>query len=62
MEEHLGSDGSADGYVADAQTMYNLSKDWYRGRMDADWSPPAADELETMFAKHGLTGDFWSLS
>ena len=45
-----------------AQTMFDLSRDWYRGRLEVDWSPPTAAEAEAMFAKHGLTGDFWALT
>jgi hypothetical protein len=42
--------------------MFDLSTDWYRGRLDEDWDPPAAERAEAIFASHGLTGDFWRLS
>lgn len=48
--------------MADAQTMYDLSKDWYRGRMDKDWVPPTPEEAEAVFARHGLVGGFWKLT
>lgn len=48
--------------MADAQAMYDLSKDWYRGRMDKDWVPPTPEEAETVFARHGLVGGFWKLT
>jgi hypothetical protein len=41
--------------------MYDLSADWYAGRMDEDWEPPTAEQAQTMFENHGLTGQFWSL-
>lgn len=50
------------GYVTDAQTMYDLSGDWYRARMDEDWKPPTPAEAEEIFNRHGLTGDFWRLT
>jgi hypothetical protein len=42
--------------------MFDLSRDWYAGRMSVDWEPPSAAAAEAMFARHGLTGPFWSLS
>lgn len=62
MDEYLQVKERSRGYVADAQTMYNLSKDWYRGRMDEDWDPPAPEEVQSIFERHGLTGDFWRVS
>ena len=59
MEAWLTKTGHERGYVAPAQTFFEMSKDWYAGRMDQDWEPPTAEEAEAVFAKHGLTGDFW---
>jgi hypothetical protein len=42
--------------------MYDLSRDWYRNRMDVDWSPPTAKEIGSLFAAHGLVGPFWRAS
>jgi hypothetical protein len=58
----LAETGEERGEVVSAQTMFDLSGDWYGGRLDVDWSPPTPADAEAMFAKHGLTGDFWSLS
>lgn len=41
--------------------MYDLSRDWYAGRMDEGWEPPTAEQAGAIFEKHGLTGPFWSL-
>jgi hypothetical protein len=49
------------GYVTSAQTMYDLSRDWYAGRLDEQWSPPSAAQAGEIFTRHGLTGDFWRL-
>ena len=40
--------------------MYDLSVEWYRGRMDEAWMPLSAAEAEGLFRRHGLTGRFWS--
>ena len=41
--------------------MYELSRDWYADRMDLDWQPADAEGAAAIFARHGLSGDFWSL-
>ena len=62
MAEWLAETGEERGEVVSAQTMFDLSRDWYAGRLEVDWSPPTAAEAESMFNRHGLTGDFWSLT
>jgi hypothetical protein len=62
LAEWLAKTGEERGEVVSAQTMFDLSRDWYRDRLDLEWSPPTAVEAEVMFSKHGLTGDFWSLA
>ena len=57
----LESTGHERGAVADAQTLFELGADWYRTRLDVNWQPASASEATTMFAAHGLTGEFWSL-
>lgn len=42
--------------------MYDLSVDWYAGRLAEQWTPPDAAEAESIFAAHGLTGEFWRLT
>jgi len=41
--------------------MFELSGDWYEGRLSDSWRPATAIEAEAIFAAHGLTGDFWRL-
>lgn len=41
--------------------MYELSKDWYAGRMDVEWEPPTGEQATAVFARHGLVGEFWEL-
>ncbi len=62
LDDWLDSTGSGKGYVASAQTMYDVSKDWYAGRMDEGWQPPTAEQAEQTFRRHGLSGEFWSLT
>lgn len=42
--------------------MYDLSVDWYAGRLTEEWAPPDATEAEAIFTAHGLTGEFWRLT
>ena len=44
------------------QTVYELSTDWYAGRMERDWNPPTAARAEAVFRAHGLVGEFWRLT
>jgi hypothetical protein len=49
------------GYVATLQTVYELSQDWYAGRLAIDWSRHDKERAEAILTTHGLTGPFWSL-
>jgi hypothetical protein len=40
--------------------VYDLGRDWYRTRLDADWQPATAAEAQATFARHGFTGPFWT--
>ena len=62
MERWLHLSDTEAGYVAAAQTMYDMSGDWYEGRMDESWNPPSPEVAESIFEAHGLTGEFWSLA
>ena len=52
----------APGAVVDFQTVYELSRDWYDGRLAIDWARHDADSAAAIFGAHGLTGPFWELS
>lgn len=62
MEDWLTETGNDKGAVVPAQTMYDMSGDWYGPRMNVDWNPPTPEEVKATFAKHGLVGEFWSLT
>jgi len=61
MDLWLDRRGQRRGFVVAAQTMFDLSSDWYARRMEVDWNPPSAAAAEAIFARHGLTGPFWAL-
>jgi hypothetical protein len=48
--------------MVDGQTLYDLGLDWYATRLGLDFEPASPQRAQEMFAKHGLVGDFWSLS
>jgi hypothetical protein len=50
------------GAIVAPQTLYHLGADWYATRLDVDWQPASAEEATALFAKHGLVGEFWSLT
>ena len=50
------------GYVGTLQAFYDMSKDWYSGRMEEDWEPLTAAEATELWARHGFAGSFWTLS
>ena len=52
----------APGAAVDLQTVYELSIDWYRGRLAIDWARHDVRTATAILAAHGLTGPFWELS
>lgn len=62
MGSWLQDSGAEPGYVASAQTMFDLAGEWFGGRSDEGWRPPSAEQAEAMFRRHGLMGEFWSLT
>lgn len=61
MADWLKVSGYSKGATAAPQTLYELGADWYATRLDVDWQPASAPEATALFAKHGLTGEFWAL-
>lgn len=43
------------------RTAWRLADAWYRDRLSPDWRRRTPEEAEAVFARVGLTGDFWSL-
>ena len=54
--------GNPRGESVSVQVMYDLSAEWYRGRLEEAWMPIGPDLAQATFARHGLAGDFWALA
>lgn len=39
--------------------LWGLARDWYSARLQPDSRRPQPDEMRKIFARLGLTGDFW---
>ena len=42
-------------------TLFELSRHWYDGRLDADHVPPTGAERQAQLEAAGLTSPFWRL-
>ena len=47
--------------VVKVLTLFELSRNWYDGRLDPDFTPPSRDALQARLSAVGMTGDFWQL-
>ncbi|MCH8983122.1 MAG: hypothetical protein IH943_03340 [Acidobacteria bacterium] len=61
LSSWLREHNQAIGYIAPVQQIFEMSVDWYAARLDEDWRPPSPQEASSLFASHGLVGDFWAL-
>ena len=57
----LARKGQSRGFVATAQAFFDMSKEWYSGRMEENWVVPTPAEREALLERHGFTGEFWQL-
>jgi hypothetical protein len=62
LDGWLKASGYDKGATVVPQTLYELGADWYATRLEVDWQPASPLEATALFAKHGLTGEFWSLA
>jgi len=62
LDDWLRASGYRKGATVAPQTLYELGADWYATRLDVDWQPASVSEATALFAKHGLTREFWSLA
>lgn len=58
----LAASGFEFGAIASPQTAYDLGREWYATRLDPTWERPTAVAAQAIFARHGLSGEFWSLA
>ena len=62
VDAWLDERGYSRGAVLDLETVWALSKGWYRQRLDADWRGRSVEEAQTVIEGVGLSGSFWALS
>jgi hypothetical protein len=51
----------ARGVVFSMEQAWQLARAWYADRLSPDWQRATADEAEAIFARIGLTSEFWRL-
>jgi hypothetical protein len=49
------------GGVLTIPQLWSFAQDWYGGYVDQPWRKRSAQEVEAIFQRNGLTGDFWSM-
>jgi hypothetical protein len=49
------------GAILTLDSCWKLAHAWYRTRLDPDWRRPTPEEAQALFAKLGLTSEFWRL-
>lgn len=42
-------------------TAWQLAREWYQNKVKPDWRRHTLEEAEALFARLGLTSDFWNL-
>jgi len=43
------------------EQCWQLSQEWYPGRLEPDWRRMTAAETLAVFERVGLTGEFWTV-
>ena len=49
------------GAVMPMDQLWRFASEWYGSYVDQPWRKRSADEVRAVFARHGLTGDFWDV-
>jgi hypothetical protein len=57
----LVAKGHTFGAIAAPQTLYDLAREWYAGRLDVEFEPLSAAHKQRLFDKYGLRGEFWAI-
>jgi hypothetical protein len=50
------------GAVFTLEQAWQLAHAWYSDKLSPEWRRAMPDEAQALFARIGLTGDFWRLS
>lgn len=53
--------GMPQGYVMPMDTLAAFAADWYGAHLQRPWRKRSVEDVERLFASHGLTGDFWAM-
>ena len=61
LERWLDRNGWTPGASLSAQTLHELARRWWLTRLDPDWRPRTAAELQAILDELGLSGEFWRL-
>ncbi len=61
MESWCAAQNVPLGAVVSLEKIWLLSQFWYGDRMSPDFRRPTVDEARAIFARVGLSGDFWRL-
>jgi hypothetical protein len=49
------------GAIMPAANLWQLSQQWYAGRLSADWKPRPRELSQELLRDAGFTGAFWTL-
>lgn len=65
-EEHVNrwcaAEGTAHGALLTLEQCWALARAWHADRLAPDWRRRTPQEVEALFARLGLVGDFWRLT
>ena len=61
MGHWCSEQGIARGAVMTLTQCWELSKKWYVDRLNPEWRPKTAEEMESIFSSVGLEGAFWEV-
>ncbi len=51
--------GEPRGQTLSLARVWTLAREWYGDRMDPAFRGRTAEQAKAIFARHGLTSDFW---
>ena len=62
MDDWLDGNGHQRGAVLDLETLWELAKAWYDGRLSPTWRGRKVEDSTAILRGVGLDGEFWRLS
>jgi hypothetical protein len=61
LKKWLESSGNSYGYSMDLETLWNLSRTWYEGRLNYEYERREPSAALDYFKSVGLSGEFWGI-